>query len=181
MPHKDKSRAKEWAKEWRQKNPEKVKEYKKKWKEKNPEYDRQYLLNNRDELLSYKKEWYIKNAVRISEKTKKRHSESPLNKVKRLLDKRKSAAKKRGIEFSVCADDVFIPEFCPLLGVRLDFSGKPNNPNGMSIDRIDPSKGYILGNVWVVSYRANRIKNDASLEELRSIVGNLENKMKDNQ
>jgi hypothetical protein len=35
-------------------------------------------------------------------------------------------------------------------------------------------KGYEPKNVWVVSFRANRIKMDATLSELRKIVRNLE-------
>lgn len=45
---------------------------------------------------------------------------------------------------------------------------------------IDSSKGYIKGNVWVVSKRANTIKNNATLEELELLVANLRNKIKDN-
>ena len=37
-----------------------------------------------------------------------------------------------------------------------------------------PELGYIKGNVWVISNKANRIKNNATLEELRLLVKNLE-------
>jgi hypothetical protein len=43
----------------------------------------------------------------------------------------------------------------------------------MTIDKIDPKKGYVKGNVWIISFRANRIKYDASLEELALITKNL--------
>ena len=42
------------------------------------------------------------------------------------------------------------------------------------LDRIDSTKGYIKGNVWVISNRANTLKNDASLQELKTLVENLE-------
>lgn len=40
----------------------------------------------------------------------------------------------------------------------------------MSLDRIDPRKGYVKGNVWIISYRANLIKNDGTAEEHEMIA-----------
>lgn len=34
-----------------------------------------------------------------------------------------------------------------------------------SLDRVDPAKGYVKGNVWIVGYRANLVKNDGTAEE----------------
>lgn len=39
-----------------------------------------------------------------------------------------------------------------------------------SIDRIDPKRGYVRGNVVVVSMRANSIKREATIDELRKMV-----------
>jgi hypothetical protein len=38
------------------------------------------------------------------------------------------------------------------------------------IDRIDTSKGYLKDNIKVISWRANRLKSDGTLEELEKIV-----------
>jgi hypothetical protein len=56
---------------------------------------------------------------------------------------------------------------CPILGIPLDYSfGKGvRTENSPSIDQIIPGAGYIPGNVIVISWRANRIKNDGSPEE----------------
>lgn len=79
-------------------------------------------------------------------------------------------AKKRGLEFTIGFDDVSWPEFCPVFGVRLE--RKPKGPNDWSpsLDRIDSSKGYVPGNVIVVSMRANRIKSNATPEELQQVA-----------
>ena len=47
--------------------------------------------------------------------------------------------------------------------------------NYATLDRIDPTKGYTLGNVQILSFRANTIKGDATLEELKQIVQNWKN------
>jgi hypothetical protein len=44
-----------------------------------------------------------------------------------------------------------------------------------SIDRVDSSKGYTKDNIQVISHRANNLKNNATLEELRKLVTYVEN------
>lgn len=88
----------------------------------------------------------------------------------------KDRAREKGLEFDLELADLAIPERCPVLGIPLESSmgtrtrrggARDNSP---SLDRIDNSKGYVRGNVVVVSFRANRFKSDANLEELRKIV-----------
>lgn len=43
-----------------------------------------------------------------------------------------------------------------------------------ALDRIDPAKGYIKGNVRYISARANRIKYNASVEELKQVLAYVE-------
>jgi len=80
----------------------------------------------------------------------------------------KSNADKRGIEFNLKRGDVEWVSHCPLLNVELDYSvSSGKNPDfSPSIDRIDSSKGYTKDNVWVISNKANRMKNDGSKNEL---------------
>jgi hypothetical protein len=69
-----------------------------------------------------------------------------------------------------------LPDMCPLLGVELsyDLYGNFITPaNYATMDRIDPAKGYELDNIHIISKRANTIKNDATLKELKMIVKNL--------
>lgn len=102
------------------------------------------------------------------------------DKKKRLLNPRhwlwasaKNRAKKKGLEFSISENDFEIPEICPLLEIPMHKNPECACNNSYSLDRIDSSKGYIPGNVWVISNRANRIKGDATLEELELLVRNL--------
>ena len=66
---------------------------------------------------------------------------------------------------------------CPLLGVELTYKncGQEAAPaNYATLDKIDPHKGYTKGNMQILSYRANNIKNDATLDELKTMVKNWE-------
>lgn len=90
---------------------------------------------------------------------------------RRLTAKRNNALQK-GIEFSLTISDLYpLPTVCPVLGIPLKYEGNEGAADdAMSIDRIDPAKGYVQGNIALVSQRANRIKNDATPAELRKIA-----------
>lgn len=64
--------------------------------------------------------------------------------------------------------DVEFSKECPILGLELDYHN-PRLENSAQFDRIDSTKGYVKGNVWIISRRANRIKNDGTAEEHRLI------------
>lgn len=84
----------------------------------------------------------------------------------------RSRASKRGVKFEIEMTDIVVPEVCPVLGIALQHSritGMPNE-NSPSLDRIVPSLGYVKGNVIVISYRANRLKNDGTAEEHEAIA-----------
>lgn len=85
----------------------------------------------------------------------------------------KARAKKNGLLFNILPDDIKIPERCPLLGVPLSCSEGRHAPNSPTLDRRDSSMGYIRGNVWVISHRANTLKSDATLRELELLAQNL--------
>ncbi len=89
----------------------------------------------------------------------------------------KVRAVKDGIPFSITVDDVMIPEFCPLLGIAIEPGNGAMHAASPSLDRIQPELGYIPGNVWVVSFRANAIKQDACINELETLTTNLKRRL----
>jgi hypothetical protein len=95
------------------------------------------------------------------------------NPLKYLIKIAKNRAKIKNIEFSITEKDLVLPKFCPLLNIALKINKIKSENNSFSIDRIDNSKGYITGNVWIISKRANWLKNNASIEELTTLVNNL--------
>lgn len=81
-----------------------------------------------------------------------------------------------GLVSDVELEDIVIPEFCPVLGIKLK-SGRGRGqhlPSSPSLDRIDPNGGYVRGNIRVISYRANQLKSNATLEELRAVLADAE-------
>ncbi len=82
------------------------------------------------------------------------------------------------MEFSICLDDLLpLPAVCPVLGVPINYGGTGARgfiDNSPSIDRMDSKRGYVPDNVQVICWRANRLKSDASVEELRSVLKYME-------
>lgn len=95
-----------------------------------------------------------------------------------IIRNSKFMAKRRGLKFNLKYDDFEIPEYCPLLNVKLRYLKEEhndgNNPYHASLDRIDNSKGYIKGNVIVISRLANAMKNAATLDQLLVFCKNTE-------
>jgi hypothetical protein len=75
-------------------------------------------------------------------------------------------AKEKGIEFNLEISDIIIPSVCPILKVPM-IIGTNTAP---SIDRIDSTKGYVKGNIKVISKRANTIKSDGTIDEHKAII-----------
>jgi hypothetical protein len=79
----------------------------------------------------------------------------------------KENSKKSNREFDLELSDIAIPEYCPYLGIRLSTSMEDKDqPHYFSIDRLDSNKGYIKGNIQIISKLANTMKSNATLEEL---------------
>ena len=73
------------------------------------------------------------------------------------------------MEFTITKEDIVIPDKCPLLGIDIIPKAK-DRTHSPSLDRIDSQKGYIKGNVQIISNRANRIKSDATIEEIELLL-----------
>jgi hypothetical protein len=91
-------------------------------------------------------------------------------------------ARKRGLEFNISKAYLFKlmdeTTHCPITGVELEYSrhvnvgGKKNQPRGnrASCDRIDNSKGYIEGNIRIISWAANQLKMNMTDAQLAKLI-----------
>lgn len=90
---------------------------------------------------------------------------------------KRSECKTKGFEFDLTPE--FLEDIwtgiCPVFGVEIERASQGRGSHHSAhLDRIDPSKGYLIGNVAWISGRANRIKYDATSEELRKIADWME-------
>lgn len=85
-----------------------------------------------------------------------------------LYSSARARAKKKNIPFDITKDDFEIPEYCPILGIKLEinFGTQGGWFCSPSLDRIIPSLGYVKGNVRVISLLANNMKSNANNEQL---------------
>lgn len=129
------------------------------------------LCCGKDFVLLSKKRKYCSNLCRsnYNSTSLKRVEWYECNQEKMMLSRVKSYAKLKGLPFSLEESDIVIPDKCPVLGLTLQKNKDQAGPNSPSLDKIVPNLGYIKGNVRVISQRANLLKSDASLEELRLI------------
>ncbi len=129
-----------------------------------------YKKNDQVRAVQYR--WRDENRERVNEQTRQRRRKNP---EKRLYELAKRRANRTGLPFSIQLSDVVVPATCPVLGIALgwkEFDGKRGfpHPGSPTLDRLDSSKGYVPENVEVISWRANSLKKDGTLEELEKLV-----------
>ena len=88
----------------------------------------------------------------------------------------RESALKRGIHFDLTVQDIMDvgrPKVCKYLEIELDYASTSVAPNSPSVNRVDPSLGYVKGNIEVISNKANSILLNATKEELRTFIKNI--------
>lgn len=120
-----------------------------------------------EERIPYDKIYNQKNRRRKSDQANASYYRLKISDPKKyMLRGIKQKAKERGLEFRITTDDFEIPEFCPVLGLRLEFAtGRPKD-NSPSIDRHDSELGYVPDNIVVMSHLANRFKSNMTKEDI---------------
>lgn len=99
------------------------------------------------------------------------------NPIHHMLKNCKRRAKKNNIPFDITSMDIEKPTHCPVFDIPLNYIGTriKNNKsllatNTATLDRIVPSLGYVKGNVIVISWRANELKRNATVDELVALA-----------
>jgi len=89
----------------------------------------------------------------------------------------KKRAKKNGMIFNLSVYDIpEIPDVCPILGIKIkanEFSSPLDS--SPSLDRINFALGYIAGNIRIISNRANRLRQNGTIEEWKLLIKDAEN------
>ena len=114
---------------------------------------KEWRIKKRDHIRKYFYDYAVKNPEKI------------------LLLSAKNRAKKKGLIFNLSVEDIVIPTKCPVFNEPLEKVFQPTGKRAPadyapSLDRIDPIKGYVKGNIQVISTKANSMKNNATPEQL---------------
>lgn len=152
---KEKLRREQRTPEQRAAHKQKQHEWYERNKEKQREQGKAWAAANRDKMRGYYRAWEARDPKRA------------------MLQKAKHSAKQRGIEFTITEADIEWPTHCPVFGIELCYERDkkmPQRDNYPTFDRRDNSKGYVPGNVFVVSWRANRAKWDMPVKEVEALL-----------
>lgn len=126
--------------------------------------------------ISQKQVNYFRNKLGLKPKMFQNSYKTKEDKVKGYTIRSiKYSAKRRNIDFDLKYQDLQLPETCPLLGIPLVYNNKEGYSlyNYATVDRIDNSKGYVKGNVWIISRLANAMKNEADFDQLITFSQNI--------
>ena len=151
---------------------------------KQAEYNRQYREKRRADLAAKERERYLNGGKEKQDAYRRAHLDQyaayqrtsrQLRPKDHLVALAKYRAKRDGLPFNISVETLDWPAHCPVLGLELDY-GRPFTgdrkirANAPSLDRKVNAAGYVVGNVFVISHRANRMKQDASPAELAAIA-----------
>lgn len=133
-----------------------------------------YINNNTFDFSIENLQVEEKKIIKTRERKQAFHERVKRNAVtlleRRMLRSAKERAIKNNLPFNISVEDIQIPSHCPILGIEISPSKQSVSPNSPSLDRKYPALGYVKGNIWVISYKANTMKNDADKETLISFA-----------
>ena len=116
-------------------------------------------IKTKEQQREYMREYRIKNKDAILARDHQNRIENPLRRLWRQVSSRKENLNISREEFM----RLLVPDVCPALGIPISYElGRDNFP---SVDRINPNKPYEVGNVAIISYRANMLKSVGSARE----------------
>jgi hypothetical protein len=163
---------------WYANNRDKAHQKSRRWREKNPEKHREAVRKSREKRIEREGLATVRatNAanqrqLRAADPDRFRRYERELrlkNRAADLVNKARGRAKARGLSFTLSSEDISpLPSHCPVFGFELDYELSRASFNSPTLDRVDNDKGYELGNVIVVSRKANTMKSDGTVEDMK--------------
>jgi hypothetical protein len=132
----------------------------KKWQRAHPNYLREWTAKNPERARLNWRKGYEKRTPEFS-----------------LFHWAKHRAKVGGLPFSLSLSDIIIPKVCPVLGIKLERGKGKCHPGSPTLDKLIPERGYVPGNVSVISLKANNIKSDGTIVELEAVLSWLKGRL----
>lgn len=147
----------EQARKWHKDNPEKARAKSRNWRK-----------NNIDKSYPSAK-WSTMTPEQKAKRTESARKWRKKNTEHTMFLQVRSRARIDGIPFNLELSDFVIPDYCPVLGIKLEKGVGLRADNSPSIDKIIPALGYTKGNIIIVSWKANRIKTNATVDEILKV------------
>lgn len=122
-----------------------------------------------DKRKKWLQEYRKKNPEKYKYNSLERKRQRRNNPIPYLIHGAKQRAKRLNIECTITKDDLVLPEYCPVFGIKLE-CGEHQQECSPSIDRIDNTQGYIPGNVQIISWKANNAKSNLTVKELETLL-----------
>lgn len=150
-----------------------------KWRQKNIERERQRgrdrYHNNKEVEAARTKQWFKDNPERVKELNRQSYARNkqnftPVTAEYAMYKAAKGRATRKGVPFNIEISDVVIPDVCPVFGIPLECGTGKTHDGSPTLDRKVPSLGYVKGNVFVISHKANTIKSHGTSAEHRIIA-----------
>lgn len=133
-----------------------------------------FIASGMPQIISRDRRGRYKSDPEFRERLKAHSKKQRLNfKERIMLGQARIRARKKDMGFNITVEDIVIPKICPILEIPIITTNTKRLWNSASLDRVDNSKGYIKGNVRVISYLANHLKGIASFKELETFSKNI--------
>lgn len=139
-------------------------------------YQKWWRQTHPEEFAAQKARWTARRKAKLAEPgyekpvASRRKDESFAKYIRRRWPIIRNTKRAAGHKFTIWPEDVDWVKTCPILDIPINYSGKVGDFDMWSMDRLDPAAGYVKGNVFVISFRANRIKDNGTAAEHRRIA-----------
>lgn len=147
-------------------------------RERQQQVARDYAQKNRERIATWSRN-YRRDHPEVAAATDKRKREKA--KIEQpgmvMLQEVRKRARKQGLPFDLDVQDIQFPEFCPILGIPLEPCSGHAHDASPSLDRLVPEKGYVKGNCFIISNKANRMKQDNTLDDFHRIIAYIQERL----
>lgn len=122
--------------------------------------------------------WNKRNPEKSADKARDWRRRNPDYMLHKMAERR---ARVDGTLFEITREDIpEIPAVCPIALIPIHFKEERTKgpcDNSPTLDRVDPTLGYVVGNIRVISYKANRWKSNMSVQDVERIVRYMRNEI----
>lgn len=132
-------------------------------KVKNAAYARAYYRTNREKILAELRRRRVDtDAGKKHREYQRRRRATPEGWAQQTLTYLRAKCRRENLPFDLTLEDLVPPTTCPVTGRTMKVAVGARTFDSPSVDRYAPEKGYVKGNVEIICWGVNRLKNDCT-------------------